>query len=177
MKETTIRCKQKRFLALAAVAAVLLAAAVGAYAADVGGVQKTIRVWFHGASHDVAISERTDGGYDFRYTGENGEPHELAASGVYVDENGEERPMTPEEILDGNELDVVEKDGGGFILYYRDKTFDLTKLLDENGGCKVCFKENDQPFGKTVYVDVYPDGSWSVGYCSDGNGGYISLDD
>ena len=155
MKKQTITVKRKRLLALVAVVAVLLVAAVGAYAADVGGIRKTIQAWGHGTAYEISVSDNENGGYDFHYTDENGNTFvEQGVSGVEIDENGNERPLLPEEILDENGVDVMMNEQGRVMLYYRDKVFDVTDALDETGSGKVRFKESDKPFSKTVYLTI-----------------------
>lgn len=158
MKKQMITVKRNRVLALVAVVAVLLAAAVGVYAADIGGIRQSIRIWARGEVLDISVSDNENGGYDFLYTDANGTTIlEEGVSGVFIDENGNERPLMPGEILDENGLDVVMDEQGRVMLYYRDKVFDVTDALDETGSGKVCFKESDKAFSKTVYVEIKGD--------------------
>lgn len=177
MKHNIRTFKSKRMLALVAVIAVLLVASVGAYAADVGGIQETVRGWLHGAQRDVAVTERDDGGYDFEYIDENGNKQSFSGGGVAMGRDGKERPLTAEEALEGSGFDVVRGEDGRLRLYYYDKTFDITDLMGDGSVGKFRFKESDKPFARTLYVTVEQDvvdgelttGSVSLGSWPDGS--------
>lgn len=185
MKNNIRTFKSKRVLALVAVIAVLLVASVGAYAADVGGIQGTVRGWLHGAQRDVAVTERDDGGYDFEYIDENGKKQSFSGGGVAMGRDGKERPLTAEEALEGSGFEVVEGEDGRLRLYYYDKTYDITDLMGDDGVGKFRFKESDKPFARTLYVTVeqtvvdgeLTTGSVSLGGWPDGSrADYIWLD-
>ena len=185
MKHNIRTFKSKRVLALVAVIAVLLVASVGAYAADVGGIQETVRGWLHGEQRDVAVTERDDGGYDFEYIDENGNKQSFSGGGIAMGRDGKERPLTAEEALEGSGFEVVKDDDGRLRLYYYDKTFDITDLMGEDGVGKFRFKDSDKLFAKTVYVKVEQDViygeltscSMSMGSTPDGSrASYIWLD-
>ena len=86
--------------------------------------------------------------------------------------------------MDDDGFEVLKNEQGRTMLYYRDKTFDITNYLDENGCGKVRFKESNQPFAKTVYVTIDSDNSsglesysYGMGYRPDGSRtDYIWLD-
>ena len=185
MKKQMITVKRNRVLALVAVVAVLLVASVGAYAADVGGIQETVRGWLHGAQRDVAVTERDDGGYDFEYIDENGNKQSFSGGGVAMGRDGKERPLTAEEMLEGSGFEVVKGDDGRLRLYYYDRTFDITDLMGDDGVGKFRLKDSDKLFAKTVYVKVEQDVidgeltscSMSMGSTPDGSrADYIWLD-
>ncbi len=157
MKNNIKTFKTKRILAVAAVVVILAVAAVGVYAADVGGIQTTVRGWLHGAQRDVAVSERGDGGYDFEYVDENGNKQSFSGGGVAMERNGKERSLTAEEALEGGGFEVVKGDDGRLRLYYYDKIFDITDLMGDNAVGRFRFKESDKVFARTVYVKVEQD--------------------
>ncbi len=159
MKEQTNNRHGRRALVLCVAAVLLLGAAVGAYAADVGGIQGTLKTWFHGKEATVTVSERDDGGYDFAVTDENGETvASFGGGGVAMEKNGVERPLTPEEVLEGNELEVINNEEGRMMLYFRDRTYDITDLFNAKGICKVSLKDETRKLFKTVYVTVELEG-------------------
>ena len=185
MKHNIRTFKSKRVLALVAVIAVLLVASVGAYAADIGGIQGTVRGWLHGAQRDVAVTGRDDGGYDFEYIDENGKKQSFSGGGIAMEKGGKERPLTAEETLEGGGFEVVRGDDGRLRLYYYDKTYDITDLMGDDGVGKFRFKESDKPFARTLYVTVEQDvvdgelttGSVSLGSRPTGSrASYIWLD-
>ncbi len=173
--------KAKRILAVAAVVVILAIAAVGAYAANVGGIQTTLKTWFQGREVAVEVSARDDGGYDFAVTGENGETvASFGGGGVAMGRNGEERPLTPEEVLEGNVLEVIRNEEGRMMLYFRDRTYDITDFFNADGVCKVKLKDETKKFFKTIYVDVTCEEgsaySVSVGNPKGGRSAYTALD-
>ena len=144
----------KRVLALCAVVLILAVAAVSVVAADVGGIQTTLKMWFHGQEQTVEASEREDGGYDFAVTDENGDTIATFGGGGVAMENGKERPLTPQEVLEGNVADVVTDENGRTMLYYYDKSFDITDLIDADGVCRVKVKDQSKRFFNTVYFEI-----------------------
>ena len=149
----------KRVLALCAAILIFAVLAVSAYATDLGGMKTTLKTWFHGKEATVEVSPRDDGGYDFAVTNENGETTAtFGGGGVAMGKGGKERPLTPEEVLEGNELDVVVDEDGKATLYFRDRTYDITDLFNADGVCKVKLKDEQKKFFKTIYVDVELEG-------------------
>lgn len=186
MKEQTNQRHGRRALVLCVAAVLLLGAAVGAYAADVGGIQGTLKTWFHGKEATVTVSGRDDGGYDFAVTDENGETMASFGGGGVAYENGEERPLTPEEVLEGNVLEVAPNEEGRMMLYFRDRSYDITDLFNDNGVCKVRLKDETKKLFNTIYVDVECDVeadqsfstcSVTVGQPRGGRSAYTALDD
>lgn len=146
----------------AAVAAVTMC--VGAYAADVGGIQRKVQIWLHGdqtdAVLDVQQGDHTE--YTLTYKDENGENHEIHGGGVAMDGFGGERPLTEEEIMDhiSNEVEVMYYDDGKIIAFYKDCSVDITDKFDEDGYCYVEMKDGKD----TIYVTVEKDKGWSTSH-------------
>ena len=83
------------------------------YAMNLGGIRKTIQLWIHGDAKDAEITFDGEGSYSLTYTDESGKTQERSGGGVAMDGLGQERPLTPEELID--ELDspetLVKEDG------------------------------------------------------------------
>lgn len=178
--------KAKRILALAAVVVILAVAAVGTYAANVGGIQTTLKTWFHGKEVSVDVSTGENGEYRFEVKDENGETAEEVSAvfeggGVAIERFGKDRPLTPQEVLEANNLDIVREEDGRMMLYYYDQSYDITDLFSDEGVCKVKLKENGET-RKTLYIDVElygEDGGFgfSTNHRPDGSkADYVSLD-
>ena len=185
-QKRTIR--HKPVLALCAAVLTLAVLAVSVIAADVGGIQTTLKTWFRGREETVSVSERDDGGYDFAVTDENGETTAtFGGGGVAMEPGGKERPLTPEEVLEGNELDLVREDNGRMMLYFRDRSYDITDLFNGKGVCKVKLKDENKKLFKTVYIDIKLEGNaddpfagygFSTSRIPHGGGSaYVALDD
>ena len=107
--------KAKMRTAAAAVAAcVVLAGGSGiAYAADLGGIQRTIQLWINGDQTTATFEYDGEGTYHILYPSEDGEAEELGGGGVAFEEDGTERPLTEVELLDSlNDPEVEYKDDG-----------------------------------------------------------------
>lgn len=140
---------------ICAVVVLVVALAGIAYAADVGGIQRTVQIWMNGDQTD-AVLEVKDGEYVITFEGENGETHELIGEGVALDNPfSQERPLTEDEILESlNMPDVQYLDDGRVMLYYHSQSLDITNKFN-NGICYVTLKDG----GETMYVTVkYQDG-------------------
>lgn len=153
--KNTHRVYWNKLVAVCAAVVVVLALASVAYAADVGGIQRSVQIWLHGDRTD-AVMVVDNGEYTLTYTDENGQTHEQGGGGVAYDFFGRERPLTAEELLDGLDApDVEYKDDGSVWLYYRDQKLEITDKFDGDGFCYVTVMEGDHP----LYVTVkYKDG-------------------
>lgn len=149
MKKTSRKYVSKLVVAVAAAVMVLALASV-AYAADVGGIQRTVQIWLHGDQTD-AVMVVDNGSYTLTYEDENGETHERGGGGVAYDIFGRERPLTEEELLEGLDGPEVEyKDDGSVWVYYRDQKIEITDKFDKDGFCYVTVMEDEHPLYVTV---------------------------
>lgn len=160
-EEPNMKTTRKRYLpkalAICAVVALVLALAGITYAANVGGIQRTVQLWFHGDQTD-AVLDIQDGSYTVSYEDENGESHEQSGGGVAFDMFGRERPVTEEEILEQLDMPEVEyEDSGKIMVYYHSQSIDITDKFDDDGICYVQLKDGD----KTLYLTV----KYQNGYC------------
>ena len=125
----------KNLLIAAAVMLVILAGSGTAYAADLGGIKKTVKMWVHGNETDVSYEFNEDEGtYLKKYVNENGEEVQEDASAWH----GDNSPVTMEELIEGeHDSVVVEKtDDGKCMLYFQNKTVDITDKFTD-GKCYI----------------------------------------
>lgn len=148
MRQTT-RKSIPRLVAICAAIVMVIGMSVVAYAADVGGIQRTIQIWLHGEQTD-AVLEIQDGEYSLGYEDAEGTPHEIHGGGVAFGDDGQERPLTDEEImehLNGPEVDY--KEDGSVWVYYMDQALEVTDLF-EDGVCYVQLKDGDGSLYMTI---------------------------
>ena len=148
---------------IALAAALLLALTTAGYATDLGGIRRTVQVWFNGDQTD-AVLEIVDGSYTLYYEDAEGQTHERQGGGVAYDFFGGERPLTEDEILEQINSPFVDvRDDGSVWVSYKDQLLDVTDKLDDNGVCYVQLKDGKN----TIYMTlkVYDDGS--CGYSTD----------
>ncbi len=152
-KMTLLKRKQKMNIAVAAAAiCVLLVGGTGTvYAANIGGIQRTIQLWIHGDQTDAVLEVDSDGTYNMLYQDENGNTVERGGGGVAIEADGSERPLTEEELMeDINAPDVEYKDDGSVWVYYYDQKIEITDKFDESGVCYVKLSNN----GEILYMTV-----------------------
>lgn len=138
-----------------------------AYAADVGGIRETIQIWINGRQVNAnvdAIQDSDTGVGSYRFTipeeGADTDAATVGGGGVEIDDDGSERPLTPEEVANefANDVDV-DKDGRVWLYYY-EQSYDITDLF-VNGACKVSLEGKDN----TLYFDIEDNGgggyAWS----------------
>ena len=149
----------RRMIAAAAACLIIVGGSGTAYAANIGGIQQTIKMWFHGNQTDVNINFDDEGSYSYEFVDENGEHHEGGGGGIAIEPDGEERPLTPEEMMDdfGNTLDIEYADDGTVTLYYQDQIIDITDKF-ENGYAHILL--NDEK--GNLYVTVKYDEGWGT---------------
>ena len=168
-KEQVVPMKKKRFTpkAAAAIAAVVLVAGSGsaAYAMDVGGIQRIVQVWIHGDQTD-AIFNVENGNYTLDYKDADGNDVSQGCGGVAY-ENGTERPLTADELLDEINMPEVEYEEDGTVwVYYLNQKMEITDKF-EDGVCFVQLKAD----GQTQYITV----KYQNGYATSPDG-YIQPD-
>lgn len=160
MEVTSMNRTTRRYiprLAAACMAAVLVLSTV-AYAADIGGIQRTIQLWFRGEQTD-AVLEIREGEYTLGFEDAAGNTHEIQGGGVAIEADGQERPLTEEEILEHLEMPEVEyRDDGSVWVYYQSQKLEITDMFDENGVCYVLLKDGNDD----RYMTVKRDGGYAT---------------
>lgn len=154
----------KRAVAGLVAAFVLVAGAGTAYAANVGGIQRTVQIWANGDQTDAVLEIETpdeNGPYSYtlHYTDENGEEHEMGGGGLAVDMFGHERPLTEEEIMEHIMMpDVYTDDDGRMYVCSLDQKMDITDMFGEDGICYITVTQ-----GKiNYYMVINKDSSYSM---------------
>ncbi len=149
----------KTTAAAVAVCVISMASATAAYAMDVGGIQRTIQLWFHGDCTDATIQFDGDGTYSMEYTDADGNENFRAGGGVSLSLDGSETPMTEEELMEHLMMPEVEyEDDGSVWVYWLDQKVDITDKF-EDGVCYVKLISGEE----TMYVTVKYQGGYAVG--------------
>ncbi len=157
MEQNKKRFHINKFAATAAACILVVGCATTAYAANVGGIQRTLQRWIHGDQTQVTVEFDGKGHYDMSYADENGE-HKQSGGGVAINPDGSERPLTEEELMmDLNAPEVEYEEDGKVYVYWYDQKVDITDKF-EDGICYVKLV-NDK---EEIYMTVrYQDG-WST---------------
>ena len=157
--KNTKRIYIRKFIPVLAAAIFLLGITTAAYAANIGGIQKTVQLWIHGNQKN-AVMEVADGQYTLTYEDEAGNIKQQSGGGVAMEDDGTERPVTEEELMDELDSPEVEyKDDGKVIVYYHDQIIDITDKF-ENGICYLEISDRDKKLNMTI---KYKDGC-SISY-------------
>ena len=140
----------RRAATLGLAAALVLALGSVAYASDLGGIQRTVQLWFRGDQTDAVITV-DPGHYTLHYTDKDGVEHEMGGGGVAIEDDGTERALTEEEMLEHlNAPEVEESEDGTVTVYYLDQKLDVTDKFDEDGICYVQLEGGE----KTIYMTI-----------------------
>ena len=151
-----------KFTAICAAAVLALGMGTTAYAADIGGIQRTIQLWLHGdqtnATLDITQGDHTQ--YTLTYEDENGESREVHGGGVGFDMWGNEVALTEEDIMEQLNAtpDVVYNDDGTAYVYFKDQKLDITDKFDERGICYAQVSDGDV----TYYMTINKNGGYHV---------------
>ena len=161
MKMTERKTKRpalRRAATLGLAAALVLALGSVAYASDLGGIQHTVQLWLNGEMTDATLTVN-EGSYTLRYPEKDGTEREMGGGGIAIEDDGTERALTEEEMLEHLDApEVVYEDDGTVMIYYRGQSLDITDRFDENGLCHVLLRD-EQDGGKTLFVTIrYNDG-------------------
>ena len=151
--------KVKTIAAAVAACIVLVGGAGTAYAANLGGIQRTIQLWINGDQTNATLEINNDGNsstYTIKIPDENGNSTEITGGGVAMDGDGVERPLTEDEIMEQiNQPDVEYEDDGSVWLYYKDQKLDFTDRF-EDGICYVKLTDGkDVKYLTIKYNDGY----------------------
>ena len=120
---------------------------------DLGGIQRIVQVWIHGDQTDATFTVE-NGSYTLDYKDADGNDVHQGGGGVAI-EDGVERPLTADELLEEiNMPDVEYKEDGTVWVYYLGQKMEITDKF-QDGICYVQLKAD----GKTQYITVkYQDG-------------------
>ena len=155
MKHTNKTRKNTALRVIAAVA-IIAVLATAAYATDLGGIRRTVQIWLHGDQTD-AVLEIDGNEYTVTYTDENGNEKQSMGGGLAF-EDGKERPLTEEEILEHlNDPEVFYNDDGTVTVYYLGQSIDITDKFDDDGIGYVQVKNGDE----NRYLTI----KYNEGYC------------
>lgn len=156
---TNIRRKQKfnQMVAGVAVCVLLVGGSATAYAADLGGIQRTIQLWIRGEQTEVTIEFNAEGSYDMDYMDSEGNAVLQGGRGISFDADGNERPLTEAEILDHlDDPDVRYEDDGSVWIYYFNQKINITDKFDDN----VCYARVSNG-NETLYLTIKYQNGWS----------------
>lgn len=164
LEEATMKAykkrQTKRVVALVAVICLLVCAGGGgAYAANIGGIQRTIQLWIHGDQTTATLDINDDGSYTVHYPDENGDMQTAGGGGVAFDMFGNERVLTEEEIMDQlDSPDIEYYDDGSIWLFYRDMAKDITDSFDDEDMCYIKIEDEEGD----LFVTAKKYGGWHI---------------
>lgn len=161
MKHTNKGRKNTALRVIAAVA-IIAVLATAAYATDLGGIRRTVQIWLHGDQTDAVLEVDQTGDpiteYSLTYVDEKGETHQSLGGGIAV-EDGKERPLTEEEIMEHlNDPEVFYNDNGTVTVFYLGQSIDITDKFDDDGICYVQVKNGDE----TRYLTIKYNGGYNM---------------
>ncbi|MBR3059252.1 MAG: hypothetical protein IKN89_09335 [Oscillospiraceae bacterium] len=145
-----------------AVACAILVLVLGlssvSYAADIGGIRRSIQLWIHGDQTD-AILEVEGGHYSLIYEDADGNVRQQSGGGVAVEPDGKVRPATEDEILkELNSPEVVYEEDGTVWVYYFNQKIEITDKFDDQGVCYVQLKGGEG----VLYMTIKDQNGYSI---------------
>jgi len=136
MKATSNKPKLNRFVASIAACVLIICSATVAYATDFCGVQRTIKLWIHGDQTDITIEFDGNGNYSMEYIDDKGDSNQQSGGGVALEDDGTERPLTEDELLELiTSPEVHYEDNGSVWVYWFDHKINITDKFEIN----VCY--------------------------------------
>lgn len=150
METMSKRAKFKRVTVAVAACIMLLGSVAAAYAADVGGIQRTIQLWMYGDQTEATIQFDGTGNYSMDYIDGEGNVKHQSGGGVSIGLDGTEIPLSEEDLLEQlTAPDVEYADDGTVWVYWFDQKIDITDKF-ENDICYVKLVNDEQ----TLYMTV-----------------------
>ena len=122
MITTSKKRKLNKLVACVAACVLIVGSATAAYAVDVGGIQRTIQLWFQGEQTDATIEFDGNGNYEMDYVDEDGNTQHRGGGGVAYDIFGNERPLTEAELMEKmNSPEVYYHDDSVWVYWLNQK--------------------------------------------------------
>lgn len=122
-----------------------------AYAANVGGIQRTVQLWIHGDQTTATLNVSDDGTYTMEYYDEDGNLSQSGGGGIAMDADGTTRPLTEAELLAEIDSPEVEYEEDGSVwVYYHNQSVEITDKFNEDKVCYVKIADGN----KTLYLTV-----------------------
>lgn len=152
LKEETIMKTNHFPRALALCAAVLLVLSLTAvcYGADVGGIRRTIQLWIHG-DQTTAVMDIQQGQYTLFYEDADGNTQERSGGGIAIEDDGSNRPLTEEELLEHlNEPEIFYGEDGTVWAYWKEQAMEITDKFNDQGICFLRLEDGDEVWYLTV---------------------------
>ncbi len=150
MTTTNNKPKLNRLVASIAACVLILGSATAAYGTDFCGIQRTLQLWIHGDQTDVTIQFDGNGNYNMDYIDDEGDSKHQGGGGVAIEDDGTERPLTEDELLEEiTAPDVHYEDNGSVWVYWFDQKIDITDKF-ENNVCYIKLVNSE----KTLYMTV-----------------------
>lgn len=150
MERTNKQHKFKTMIASFAACVLLAGSATAAYAADVGGIQRTIQLWIHGDQTEATIQFDGNGNYSMDFTDSEGNLKHQGGGGIAIAPDGTETPVSEEELTDQlTAPDVEYEEDGSVWIYWFDQKVDITDKF-ENSVCYVKLESDKE----SLYVTV-----------------------
>lgn len=138
-------------------ACILMAGGGVAYAADFGGIQRTIQLWIDGDRTDVTFKYDPAGSYQASYTAKDGTVQEFGGGGVAIEDDGTERPLTESELLaELNSPSVRYLEDGTAWIYYYDQKIEITDRFQDG----VCYAKVSHG-NETLYMTILYQDGWA----------------
>lgn len=150
METTSKKIKLNKLVASVAACVLIISSATVTYAADVGGIQRTLQLWFQGEQTDVTVEFNGNGNYEMDYVDEEGNEKHQGGGGIAFDSDGNERPLTEKELIEKMNLpDVGYKDDGTVWVYWYNQKINITDKFEDDV-CYVKLVNGDEILYMTV---------------------------
>ena len=126
--------KLKTIAATVATCLIVTAGTGTAYASDLGGIQRKVQLWIHGDQTTATLTINSDGSYTGTYADKDGKNKEFGGGGIAINQDGSERSLTQEEIIEElNAPDIEYEKDGSVILYYKNQSIFSPGSLSTGG--------------------------------------------
>lgn len=139
----------KALASVCVAAALVIAGATAAYAADLAGFRQALSLWIQGEQRNGVMEQVGEG--EFVFIDEDGRENIYRGT---IDDGSGERPMTMDEMLHNEEMEAhpffEEKENGSVWMYYKEQKVDITEQFENGNTAFVTLDDG----GKTLYFTV-----------------------
>lgn len=150
MKRAKKQHTYRSIVAAAAACVIIVGSTTAAYAANLGGIQRTLQLWFQGDQTEATVQFDGNGGYSMEYVDGDGNVIQQHGGGVALNPDGTETPLSEEDLMAGlMGPDVQYEEDGSVYVYWLDQKLDISDKF-ENDVCYIQLVNGDEILYMTV---------------------------
>lgn len=140
----------RSIVAAAGACVIIVGSTTAAYAANLGGIQRTLQLWFRGDQTEATVRFDGNGGYSMEFVDGDGNVVQRGGGGVALHPGGTETPLLEEDLMaELTAPDVQYEEDGSVYVYWLGQKLEISGKF-ENDVCYIQLVNGDEILYMTV---------------------------